>query len=255
MRRWSLALLLSTASPVLAQEAQEAPATPAAEPAAAPAAPTTEQPPTPTAEQAPSTEQAPSAEQAPSGEAAPAEKPVRRRRAKQQDAAAPAPAVQAPAQAAQAPAPQAPPAPAPTPAAPAAAPAAEPQPGSVQAQLREEARYLVSYLLTNDVRSTVPMLAFPFQLEERRFDTPESLVVTWVKQLRNKRTDLITLYDIEVLPYAEMEKKYGKPPARLGAVVPRGTEVYAAVANLSGHAAVILYKQEDLGWKAFAYTD
>lgn len=227
MHRWSLALLLSTAAPVLAQEAQEAPAAPAAQPAAAPAAATTEQ--------------------APSGEAAPAEKPVRQRRAKQEDAAAPA-------QATQAPAPQAP-APAPTAAAPAAAPAAEPQPGSVQAEVREEARYLVSYLLTNDVRSAVPMLAFPFQLEERRFDTPESLIVTWVKQLRNKRTDLITLYDIEVLPYAEMEKKYGKPPARLGAIVSRGTEVYAAVANLSGHAAVILYKQDGMGWKAFAYTD
>ena len=80
-------------------------------------------------------------------------------------------------------------------------------------------------------------------------------MVTWVKQLRNKRTDLITLYDIEVLPYAEMEKKYGKPPARLGAIVPRGTEVYAAVANLSGRAAVILYRQDGRGWRAFAYTD
>jgi hypothetical protein len=121
--------------------------------------------------------------------------------------------------------------------------------------LRDEARYLLSYLLTGDVRSTVPMLAFPFQLEERSFDAPETLVVTWVKELRNKRTDLVTLYDIEVLPYAEMEKKYGKPPARLGAIVPRGTEVYAAVANLSGRAAVILYRQAGDGWRAFAYTD
>jgi hypothetical protein len=121
--------------------------------------------------------------------------------------------------------------------------------------VRDEARYLLSYLLTGDVRSTVPMLAFPFQLEERMFETPESLVVTWVKQLRNKRTDLVTLYDIEVLPYAQMEEKYGKPPARLGAIVPRRTEVYAAVANLSGRAAVILYRQEGPDWRAFAYTD
>jgi hypothetical protein len=101
----------------------------------------------------------------------------------------------------------------------------------------------------------VPLLTFPFQLEERKFETPESLVVTWVKQLRNKRTDLITLYDVEVLTYAELEKKYGKPPARLGAILPRGHEVYAAVANLSGHAAVVLYRQTEDGWKAFAYTD
>ncbi len=236
MRRWSLALLLSLAAPALAQEAQEAPAAaPAAEPAPAPA-------PTPAAEQA-----------SPAGEPAPAaEKPVRRRRARQEAAA------EAPAPAAQAPAPQAP-APAPTAQAPAApvpaAPASAPEPGSIQEGLRDEARYLLSYLLTGDVRSTVPMLAFPFQLEERSFDAPETLVVTWVKELRNKRTDLVTLYDIEVLPYAEMEKKYGKPPARLGAIVPRGTEVYAAVANLSGRAAVILYRQAGDGWRAFAYTD
>ncbi|WNG58305.1 hypothetical protein F0U59_28860 [Archangium gephyra] len=239
MRRWSLALLLTLAAPVLAQEAQEAPAAaPAAEPA--PAAPA------PAAEQAAPTEQA-----APAGESAPAEKPRRRR--KQEAAEAPAPAAQAPAPAAPAPAPP-PTVQAPTPAV-LAAPAAAPEPGSVQDQVRNEARYLVGYLLTGDVRSTVSMLSFPFQLEERRFDAPEPLVVTWVKELRNKRTDLVTLYDVEVLPYAEMEKKYGKPPARLGAIVPRGTEVYAAVANLSGRAAVLLYRQDGDGWKAFAYTD
>ncbi|HYO52562.1 hypothetical protein [Archangium sp.] len=227
MRRWSLALLLTTASRVLAQEAEEAPAAPA--PVAAPA-------------DEPAQAPAPAAEQAPA-----AEKPSRRRRARQ-EAAAEAPAPAAPALQAPAPVPTAE---APTPAAPAPAP----QPGSVQEEVRDEARYLLSYLLTGDVRSTVPMLAFPFQLEERTFDAPESLVVTWVKQLRNKRTDLVTLYDIEVLPYAELEKKYGKPPARLGPIVPRGTEVYAAVANLSGRAAVILYRQTGEGWRAFAYTD
>ncbi len=245
MRRWSLALLFSLATPALAQEAQEAApaaAAPAAEPAPAPA-------PTPAAEQA-----SPGAEPAPA-----AEKPVRRRRARQEAAAAEAPAPAAQPSAPQAPAPApAPTAAAPVPAAPAPAPAAPapaPEPGSVQEQVRDEARYLLGYLLTGDVRSTVPMLSFPFQLEERRFDAPEPLVVTWVKELRNKRTDLVTLYDIEVLPYAEMEKKYGKPPARLGAIVSRGTDVYAAVANLSGRAAVLLYRQDGEGWKAFAYTD
>ena len=38
-------------------------------------------------------------------------------------------------------------------------------------------------------------------------------------------------------------------------IVPRGTDVYAAVANLSGRAAVLLYRQDGDGWKAFAYTD
>ena len=229
MRRLSLVLLLSTASPALAQEAQEAAAAPPAE--SAPKAPE----PAPAAESAPATE-----------------KPARRSRAPKQEAAAESPP---PAPAAQAPAPvAAPPAQAPAPV-PAALAALDPE-TSKREDVREEARYLLSSLLSGDVRSIAPSLSYPFQLEERRFDTPESLVVTWIKQLRQKRTDLITLYDIEVLPYAELEKKYGKPPARLGAIVPRGSgEVYAAVANLSGRAAIILYRETIEGWSAFAYTD
>jgi hypothetical protein len=105
------------------------------------------------------------------------------------------------------------------------------------------------------VRGAIPLLTFPFQLEERRFDAPEALIAAWVKQLRQKRIDLITLYDVEVLSLAEMEQKYGKPPARLGTFTPRGSEVYAAVANLSGRAAVVLYRETPEGWRAFAYTD
>jgi hypothetical protein len=188
MRRWSLALLLSLASPALAQEAPEAPEAPATGP-------------TPTR-----------------------------------------------------PAPAAPRAARPAPASP---PRSEPSPLPDErlAELRDEARYLVSYLLTGDVRSTLPMLSFPFQLEDRKYDTPEALIATWVKQLRQKRTDLVTLYGIELLPYAELEKKYGKAPARLGDIVPRRVEVHAAVVNLSGRAAILLYRQTPEGWRAFAYTD
>ncbi len=240
MRRLSLVLLLSTASPALAQEAQEAAAAPPAE--SAPKAPE----PAPAAESAPATESAPAAAPA-------AGKPARRSRAPKQEAAPesppPAPAAQAPTPAPVAALPAQAQAPV-----PAALAALDPE-TSKREDVREEARYLLSSLLSGDVRSIAPSLSYPFQLEERRFDTPESLVVTWIKQLRQKRTDLITLYDIEVLPYAELEKKYGKPPARLGAVIPRGTDVYAAVANLSGRAAIVLYRDTGEGWSAFAYTD
>lgn len=121
--------------------------------------------------------------------------------------------------------------------------------------VRVEARNLFKHLLNGDVRGGADDFVFPFQLEDKKFETPEALVTAWIKQLRNKRLDLITLYDIEVLPYAEMEKKYGKPPARLGALVPRGAEVYVAVANLSGHAACVLYRQVGADWRPFAYTD
>ncbi|RYZ32900.1 MAG: hypothetical protein EOO72_14915 [Myxococcaceae bacterium] len=122
--------------------------------------------------------------------------------------------------------------------------------------IRDEARFLFQSLLTGDVRTASAELTYPFQLEDKRFNTPEELVQTWVKQLRARRTDLVTLYDIEVLPLTEMEKKYGKPPARLG-LDPRALkDTWAAVGNLSGHAAIFLFRNgSDLRWQAFAYTD
>ncbi|RKG87346.1 hypothetical protein D7V88_16160 [Corallococcus terminator] len=128
--------------------------------------------------------------------------------------------------------------------------------GLTRSVIHDEARFLFQSLLTGDVRSASAELTYPFQLEEKRFNTPEELVQTWVKQLRARRTDLVTLYDIEVLPFAEMEKKYGKPPARLG-LDPRALkDTWAAVGNLSGHAAIFLFRGgSDLNWHAFAYTD
>jgi hypothetical protein len=218
MRRWPLALLVLLSAPALAQDAA-----PAAEaPAPAPVAPT------PAPEKAPA-----AAEKAPAAPAQPAPAPRK--------PTAPPPA-------------QAPAAAAPRPAA-SSDPDLSPE-GFARETIQSEARFLFQSLLTGDVRSAASELIYPFQLEEKRFNTPEELVQTWVKQLRNRRTDLITLYDIEVLPIAEMEKKYGKPPARLG-LDPRALkDTWAAVGNLSGHAAIFLFRGgSNMEWHAFAYTD
>jgi len=69
---------------------------------------------------------------------------------------------------------------------------------------------------TGDARRAAGELTYPFQLEDKRYNPPEELVAAWVKQLRTHRTDLMNLAAIEVLSMAAMEKKYGKPPARLG---------------------------------------
>ncbi|QSQ26849.1 hypothetical protein JY651_18875 [Pyxidicoccus parkwayensis] len=241
MRRcWSLALLVSFASPALAQ----APATPEA------AAPT----PAPAAE-APAPE-APVPTPAAPAPAAPA--PQRRTQA------APPPAPK-PSQSAPAPSPAAP---APTPAAPGTSPSPTlmPQPyvpleqplpreEQIRKDIREDSRFLFQSLITGDVRSAAGELMYPFQLEEKRYGTAEELVLAWVKQLRLKRTDLITLYDIEVLPLAEMEKKYGKAPARLGLDLRNEKDVWAAVGNLSGHPGIFLYRPYRDEYRAFAYTD
>jgi hypothetical protein len=305
MSRWSLALLVTLASPAFAQTPEPtavepvqapptAPAAPAAEskapaPAAedkAPApAPTTEaKPPAP----APTTEAKPPAP-APAAEAAPtapapepkAEPAASAAEAKpppsppaaapQAPATAPAPAAKAP-PAAPVPAPAAPAAPAPEPKPQVAqpTPTAPPPPTATSKEARAEispeelkrkhvrrlAGHILEDLLTGNVRGATNDLIFPFQLEDKRYATPEELVAAWVKQLRVKRTDLVILYDIEVLSMPEMEKKYGKPPARLGLGNLRDPNIYAAVANLSGRAAVLLFLAPPASTpRAFAYTD
>lgn len=234
MRRWSLALLISLASPALAQ---------------APAAPTT--PPGPGTE-------APAAEAPAPAAAAPAPAPAA------QEPAAPAPAPAAPAPAPKAPAARAPAA---VPAAPTPAPSQGSQPAApkpaaelsdaelARRDIQNDARYLFQSLLTGDVRSAANELFYPFQLEDKRYATPEELVAAWVKQLRLKRTDLITLYDVEVLPLEELEKKYGKAPARLGLDLRGQKDIWAAVGNLSGRPGIFLFRPYGQEYRAFAYTD
>lgn len=125
----------------------------------------------------------------------------------------------------------------------------------IRRDIQEDSRFLFQSLITGDVRSVSNELFYPFQLEDKRYATPEELVMAWVKQLRLKRTDLITLYDIEVLPLVEMEKKYGKAPARLGLDLRNEKDLWFAVGNLSGHPAVFIYRPYRDEFRAFAYTD
>lgn len=125
----------------------------------------------------------------------------------------------------------------------------------IRRDIQDDARFLFQSLITGDVRSASNELFYPFQLEDKRFASAEELVAAWVKQLRLKRTDLVTLYDIEVLPLAEMEKKYGKAPARLGMDLRNEKDLWAAVGNLSGRPGIFLFRPYRDEYRAFAYTD
>ena len=85
---------------------------------------------------------------------------------------------------------------------------------------------------------------------------PDELHKEWLKNLRSKRTDLLTLYDVEVLTAAEMEKKYGRPPARLNAMPWKAPKTLIAIGNLSGHAAVAIFRLHPTGrWQLVGYHD
>jgi hypothetical protein len=121
--------------------------------------------------------------------------------------------------------------------------------------IQYSARFLFQTLLNGDVRTTANELFYPFQLEDKRYAAPEELVVAWLKQLRRKRTDLVTLYDIEVLRLEDLEKKHGKPPARLGLDLRKEKDIWVAVGNLSGRPGIFLFRPYRDEFRAFAYTD
>lgn len=122
-------------------------------------------------------------------------------------------------------------------------------------QVKYSAREFFTQLIAGDARNITNNCGLPFQLEERRLQTPEELFQEWLRNLRAKRTDLLTLYDIEVLAPADMEKKYGKPPQRLSQLPWRGQKTYVAVANLSGHAAIAVFRQAGASWVVVGYAD
>lgn len=284
MRHWSLALLVSLASPALAQDAAPAPegaqppppavkaptpaeATPEAEPkkAEAPAAPPAAEAPAAPAAEAPAV---PAAAEAPAKKAgattAKKTEPTASPGASAGKTEAAAPKAGAPAASNRA-APTPPPADAlpidlppgladfkrdPIPEAPVLSPEEQ-----IRRDIQADARFIFQSLLTGDVRTVSNELLYPFSLEAERYATPEELVAAWVKHLRLKRTDLITLYDVEVMPLEAMEKKYGKPPARLGLDLRSPKDVWTAVGNLSGRPAVIVYRRYRDEFRAFAYTD
>jgi hypothetical protein len=123
-------------------------------------------------------------------------------------------------------------------------------------QVRYTARAVFNSIISGDARSLVLQSAYPFQLEDRRLEMPDELHKEWLKSLRAKRTDLLTLYDVEVLTPAEMEKKYGRPPARLNAMPWKSPRTLVAVGNLSGHAAVAVFRAHASGrWQLVGYHD
>ena len=117
------------------------------------------------------------------------------------------------------------------------------------------ARGFFNDLIAADTGRLVARAGYPFFLEARRVDRPEDLRTQWGKSLRSRRADLLKLYSVEVFLPADMEKKYGKPPARLSAWNWRSPNTYVAVGNLSGHAAVLLLHQAGAAWQVVGFHD
>ncbi len=96
---------------------------------------------------------------------------------------------------------------------------------------------------------------FPFFLEGRRYDKPDELQTQWSRSLRSRRTDLLKVYGVEVMTPTEMERKYGKAPARLASWPLKNNNTFIAVGNLSGKASVVLLRQAGVNWQVIGWHD
>jgi hypothetical protein len=125
---------------------------------------------------------------------------------------------------------------------------------STRGQALQTAKAFFERLLASDARGAANESSVPFMLEGKKISSADELYSEWVRNLR-KRTDLLTLYGVEILTAAEMEKRYGHPPARLSAFPYKDAGALLAVANLSGHAAVAVLKRTGDRYKVVGYTD
>lgn len=117
------------------------------------------------------------------------------------------------------------------------------------------ARRFFEALLQSDARSMTQGAVLPFFLEDAKLSTADDLLAEWLKHLRGKRADLLTLYGIEVVSPRQMEHRYGPPPQRLSAMPWRGADTFIAIANLSGHAAIAVFKRVGSTYRVAAYHD
>lgn len=134
-------------------------------------------------------------------------------------------------------------------------PAVKLDPERDKEMVAELARNYFTAILLGEPRSLIELSALPFFLEDKKLDSEDEFIQGWQKALR-KNTTALTLYGIEVLNAAEMEKKYGKPPARLATFPWKKQATYMAVGNVSGRAAVVIFlKTPDENFAAIGYHD
>jgi hypothetical protein len=138
---------------------------------------------------------------------------------------------------------------------PPAAPAPPAPRSSVPPALNEKARAFFAALLAGEPGPLVQQAELPFFLEDKRITSMEQLKSEWLNQLRSKRTDLLSFQGFEVLTPAEMEQRFGKPPARLSSWPISSGKTWLVVANVSGRAAVALYHQLGEDFRIVAYHD
>jgi hypothetical protein len=110
-------------------------------------------------------------------------------------------------------------------------------------------------LVKHDLEGMRPYFRSETWLEGQRFGSPGSAMAAWAQVLDSRRGIEYRLYNLEIFTPEQMEKRYGKPPARLTQLPWRGPRTFIAVANLSGRAAIAVFRVEGEAITLAGFTD
>jgi hypothetical protein len=128
-----------------------------------------------------------------------------------------------------------------------------PDGGAVPADPKDIAVSFARGLLAGDADALTKLTPPGFAFDGRVVWNAADVRSEWLHALEQRPLAGVQIYGVDVLPYDEMLKRYGKPPARLSQMNLAGTRI--AVVDLGGRALLVIFKKKGDGWAAIGVSD
>jgi hypothetical protein len=119
--------------------------------------------------------------------------------------------------------------------------------------VREGSLAVIRALLAKDLDALSRLTPVPFSFDGAEAATRAAVRQRWAALLERYPIDQLELRGVEVLSYDELVARYGKPPVRLQRLPIQGAQ--AAIIDLNGKGAVLLWRRRAKGFQLFAISD
>jgi hypothetical protein len=108
-------------------------------------------------------------------------------------------------------------------------------------------------LLAGDVEALSRLTPPGFSFDGRVVWNAADIKAEWLHALEQRPLAGVPLYGVEVVTADEMQRRYGKPPARLSQLNLTGAQV--AIVNLGGRAMLVFFKKKGDAWVPIGVSD
>jgi hypothetical protein len=123
----------------------------------------------------------------------------------------------------------------------------------VEDDLVEAAHQYYLAILSKNSEKLALLSRAPFFFEGKPVNSESDIKRTWENSLANQPLEGLRLSGVAFYTPEEMAARFGKPPDKLSGWPMKGGML--SVANLSGHAAIVLWRKNGALWQAFAFHD